>query len=255
MNLVSPVTRSIAAGAVTAALLSVTAADSHAQWTVTPYLWAAGIDADVSLHGTQVVSQHIGFSDLVEDVDLAAMVRVEGQFGRVGAMVDLFYIGMSTPAQSVTLPGGGEGLVDADIDMTVVDAVAGYRLDGVVQGLSVRAGSRVLVEGSSVNLHGPSSAVTVSHSGTDWQPNGIVGLRFNRRLLSHLSVDSRSDIGTGGVELTWSADLEMVYGFGRQERFGVRLGYRALTIRYREETSVQTDMTMSGLITGFTIGF
>ncbi|MBM4113504.1 MAG: hypothetical protein FJ253_09085 [Phycisphaerae bacterium] len=44
--------------------------------SVTPYLWAAGIDATVSNKGiTQ--SFDVGFSDLVQDLEFALMIHLE----------------------------------------------------------------------------------------------------------------------------------------------------------------------------------
>ncbi len=243
------------------ALLALSAGQAHAQqWTVTPYVWTAGLTAKVSHNGTQVVNEHIGFSELIEDVDMAAMGRVEGRFGRYGAMVDVFYIGMSTTGDVVELPNGANGTLDTEMGMTVVDATASYALIGRPQAgaLALVVGTRLLLESSTLDLTVPTSpttAITETKSTRDFRPNAIVGLRFRRRLTSHLSVDARGDVGTGNTELTWSAGSEMSYGFGSSQRVALNAGYRTLAIEYREESSIQTNLKMAGFVSGVRIRF
>lgn len=243
-----------------ATVLTLAAGQANAQqWTVTPYVWTAGLTAKVSHNGTQVVNEHIGFSELIEDVDMAAMGRVEGRFGRYGAMLDVFYIAMSTAGDAVQLPNGASGSLNTEMGMTVADATASYIvMASRKQNLALVAGMRVLVESSQLDLTVPTSpttAITESTSSSDFRPNAIVGLRFRRRFTPHLSIDARGDVGTGDIKLTWSAGSEMSYGFGASQRVALSAGYRQLVIEYREESSVQTDLKMSGFVTGVRIGF
>jgi hypothetical protein len=258
MTRITRITKSAATLAIAPAILALAAREARAQWTATPYVWAAGLDARVSLNGTQVINQHIAFTELVEDVDVAAMLRVEGRFGRFGAMLDLFYIGMSTANDAVRLPNGVAGTLASEIGMTVLDATASYALQRGASDLAVFAGTRVLVERTQLDLTVPTSpGTTLTHSASerDWQPNAIVGLQFRRRLTSKLSMDGRGDIGSGGTRLTWSAGSEMIYAFDAGERFALRAGYRRLVIDYEEQEPVQASLTLSGLVTGFRIAF
>jgi len=243
-----------------AAVLALAAGQANAQeWTVTPYVWTAGLTAKVSYNGTQVVNEHIGFSELIEDVDMAAMGRVEGRFGRYGAMLDVFYIAMSTTGDAVQVRNGVTGLLNTEMGMIVADATASYIVMGDrKQNLALVAGTRMLVESSQLDLTVPTSpttAITESTSSSDWRPNAIVGLRFRRRLTPHLSMDARGDLGTGDTKLTWSAGSEMSYALGASQRVALSAGYRQLVIEYREESSVQTDLKMSGFVTGVHIRF
>lgn len=246
------------AAGVAAALLTAAAGEARAQWSLTPYVWTAGLDAKVALDGSTVVDQHIGFTELVEDVDIAAMVRLEGQFGAWGTMLDLFYIGMSTSGDQLQLPNGAPATIASDIGMAIVDATASYGLAGGPMGLALVAGTRVLVERTQVTLDvatSPTTTQTQVTETTDVQVNGIVGLRYRRRLTSRLSMDARGDVGTGGTKLTWSGGSEMAYAFGASQRFAFRFGYRRLSVDFHDEGSVQSSMAMSGFVTGFRIAF
>lgn len=257
MTRLSFITNPILATAIAGALCTLSG-EARAQWTATPYVWAASLDARVSLNGAQVLNEHIAFSELLKDVDMAAMLRVEGQFGRIGTRFDLFYIGMSTTGDAIRLPNGIAGTLSSEIGTTIFDATASYGLGGGASGFALVAGTRLLVERTELDLTIPTSSTTTlthSESQRDWQPNAIVGVQFRRRLTSRLSMDARGDIGTGGTQLTWSAGSEMAYAFGPSERFALRAGYRHLVIDYKEEPPMQASLTLSGLVTGFRIAF
>jgi len=70
-----------------------TAADEW-KFAVTPYLWGAGINgtATVGLHEADVEKS---FSDILDDLDFAAMVNLQARKGRFGVYTDVVYLGQS----------------------------------------------------------------------------------------------------------------------------------------------------------------
>lgn len=241
-----------------AMLITLAGANAAAQWRVTPYIWTTGVSADVALNGATVMDAYVPFSDLVKDVDMAAMLRIEGQRGQLGALVDLFYVGMSKPGSVVTLPDGTSGTLDAEMDLTIIDATASYSLRPRGWGLAFVAGTRVVHEATTLQLEVPTSpttAITRETDASDLLFNGIVGLRFRRPLTSRLAMESHADIGTGEADLTWSAGSELTLALGATRRHALHAGYKRLTIEFREEDGVQTGITMSGFVTGFRIAF
>ena len=243
---------------IAAALLTCATTAAQAQWRLTPYVWATGVTADVSIHGATPVHAHVPFSDLLKDVDQAAMLRLEYQHGRLGTSADLFYVGMSHNGAAVTLPNGTGATLDAKLDLTVLDATASYgrRRDGL--GLAFTAGIRLVGEGTELQLHLPTSPTTSVTEETDVQDvlvNGIVGLRFRRPLTRRLSIEAHADIGAGETERTWSGGSELRFALGASRRYALHAGYKTMTIDFKEDNGVQTDLRMSGLLTGFRIAF
>ncbi len=239
-------------------LLLLAAPNAEAQWRLTPYLWTTGVNADVALNGATVVDAHIPFGDLVKDVDQAAMLRLEYQRGRFGALIDLFYVGMSKKGSAVTLPNGTPGTLDAELDLTVLDATASYSLRPRGFGLAFVAGTRVVRDGTTLDLTlpaSPTTTITQTTESSDVLVNGIVGLRFRRPLTSRLAMEAHGDVGTGEAELTWSGGSELTFALGSSRRYALHAGYKRLTVEFREEDSVQTGITMSGLVTGFRFAF
>lgn len=240
-----------------AALLCLAARPAHAQWSVTPYIWASSIDADVAVNGRPVVDQHIPFSDLIEDVDLALMLRAEAQYGTVGGMIDLFHVDMSTGGPALQLPGDVSATLDTDIGMTVLDATGSYGLRKDGQGFAFTAGARLLAQKVTLDLGvltSPTIADTQRFESNEVLVDAILGARYRDRLATHWAVDARADVGTGGTKLTWSAGAEVAYAFGTTQRFAVSAGYRYLSIEYKDDTPVQASMAMSGFLTGLRIG-
>lgn len=243
---------------IAALLVTLVAPCAGAQWRLTPYVWTTGVNADVALNGATVMDAHIPFSDLVKDVDQAAMLRLEAQRGRLGALVDLFYVGMSKKGSAVTLPNGSPATLDAELDLTVLDATASYSRRPGGFGLAIVAGTRVVHEGTTLDLSiptSPTSTITQTTEASDLLFSAIVGLRFRRPLTSRLSMEAHGDVGSGETELTWSGGSELTLALGASRRYALHAGYKRLTIEFREEDSVQTGVTMSGLVTGFRIAF
>ena len=95
------------------------------EWEVqfTPYFWAAELDGDVTLRGRTGPAE-VSFSDLLDNLDIAFMGRVETWQGKWGFIFDGLYMDLgaefSTP----------QGLVSADIDfkMTMLEFGIGHRL-------------------------------------------------------------------------------------------------------------------------------
>lgn len=239
-----------------AALLILAARPAQAQWSVTPYVWASSIDADVSVSGRPVVDEHIPFSDLIEGVDLALMLRAEAQYGSFGGMVDLFHVDMSTAGTALQVPGGVPASLDTDIGMTVLDVTGSYAPQAGGRGFALIAGARVLAQKTTLDLSvltSPTTADTQRSESKDVLVDAIVGARYRTRLTRHWGVDVRADIGAGGTKLTWSAGAELAYAFGSSQRFALSTGYRYLSIEYRDKAPVQASMAMSGFVTGLRI--
>jgi len=95
------------------------------KWNVefTPYFWAAELKGDATLRG-RTGPVDVSFSDLLDNLDIAFMGRLEAWKGEWGLFLDGLYMDLgaefSTP----------QGLISADIDvkMTMLEFGIGHRL-------------------------------------------------------------------------------------------------------------------------------
>jgi hypothetical protein len=88
--------------ALVSALTPATAADlapapdtSEWRFTLAPYVWGVGLSGDVGLFGKGPVDVDIPFSDILENLDFAAMGVGEAHNGTWGVLVDINYTSLS----------------------------------------------------------------------------------------------------------------------------------------------------------------
>lgn len=109
--------------------------------SVTPYGWAAGVDAAVSVRGYSAESS-FDFIDIVQNLDMAAMLNVEVTKGRWGGWVDGIYLDVSSDADT---PGSLLDSLGVDLQQMVIEAALYYRaVEGSRGFLDIYAGARYM---------------------------------------------------------------------------------------------------------------
>ena len=114
-------------------------------WTfsVTPYFWAAGISGETQQFGVPIVVDiDSDFSDILDNLDFAAMAIAEARYGRYSVYGDLIYTKLG--ASSSTPFGILADSVDVTSSTFAGLAAAGYSvLDGPAGHLDIVGGVRV----------------------------------------------------------------------------------------------------------------
>ena len=112
----------IAAIALQGAAPAALAADSG--FTVTPYLWAVGIDGDIQAHGEDT-NVSMDFQDVVENLDMAASALFEANVGDWVSYAMVDYLSLDSGDVDTRYPG-----IDADLEMdsTLATVATGYRV-------------------------------------------------------------------------------------------------------------------------------
>jgi hypothetical protein len=249
---------SLAVAAATGAIAGTASAEEW-QWSATPYVWATDLGIGLSVADRDLVDHEIAFDDLMEKVDAAAMVRVEGMRGQHGMAFDLFNVELAD-TQSIEPPGapGADLALDAAIGLTILDATGVYDPRGDGKGFSLVYGARVIEQRNDI-------AATLSYAGTtlgsksidttDRFVDGLVGFRYVRELPRNFSYGFAADVSTGDTELTWSAGPSIGYAFGDRHQYRVTAGYRRMDVDFETAEPVDADMSMSGLLIGFRVDF
>jgi hypothetical protein len=100
-------------------LLSAPQTDVRAEveWQIAPYLWAADVGADVTINNDPVLGTTVPFSDLVDKLDSALMLHVEGRGSEsdIGGFFDLISMDLS---DSNIIPVGPGGPILGDLVTT-----------------------------------------------------------------------------------------------------------------------------------------
>ena len=239
------------------------------QFSVTPYVWAAGLEGDVTVKG-RAASVDASFLDIVETADsiFGFMGVFEARKGDWGAFVAPMYLNIGVDEDV----GIGPLTIDADVtvEMTIIEFGVSYRLVSSTLGSETGEGSGqpawidAIVGGRYTSLDAeidlkvsaPSlglSGARVSKGNRDWT-DPFVGARAHAPLTEKVWVQARGDVGGFGVgsDFSWQAlgllgyDFKM---FGRDA--SVAAGYRALYMDFEEGSGsnlFQYDILMHGPI-------
>jgi len=223
-------------GAATAAL----AADSG--FTVTPYLWAVGIDGDIQAHGEDT-NVSMDFQDVVENLDMAGSALFEANVGNWVSYAMVDYLSLDTGDVTTRFPG-----VDADLEMdsTLATVATGYRVHMSERStIDVQVGIRYAQMDTELWIEG------VGQRDADNNVyDGILALRPRLALSRNWTFSPTMSIGAGDSDLTWELSPQFVYDCDCG--FDVRVGYRNLNYDF-EKGSDSMDLTIKGPVIG--VGF
>jgi hypothetical protein len=250
----------LGAGLLVAATASVAQAQDEdpTAWhiTFTPYLWAAGLYGDVTVHG---VDAHLdaSFVDILDHTDTLVGLQghLEAARGPLGVYGDFFYV--KTKVEDAGIPG-----LDVTTKMWFAEFGAQYRVFDTrierVPGLTldVYAGGRY----ANLELDVDRPAGPSLNQQVDWI-DPLVGARVGVHFSEHVFLLVSGDIGGFGVgsDLAWSLMGLLGYKWeGAGLEWAVLAGYKALSEDYTTGSGLNRfrwDVTMHGPILGFSIRF
>ncbi|MES2476971.1 MAG: hypothetical protein V4640_14400 [Verrucomicrobiota bacterium] len=106
--------------------IAVPSASAVSPWTFegSMYGWFTGLDGDIGVGGFNVGVDE-SFFDIVDDLNMAAMLRFEARNGKWGAIVDGFYVDLGT---SGTPPGSLYNNADVDLKQFIGELSVAYRV-------------------------------------------------------------------------------------------------------------------------------
>ncbi|MCX5851561.1 MAG: hypothetical protein NT072_05840 [Deltaproteobacteria bacterium] len=221
------------------------------KFELTPYLWYAGIEGDVTVKG-QKIDFEKSASDLVDYVEAGGSLLGVVQYNRLLFWGQVDYFSLSTDALDVEdQPKGGS----LDTDMLLWEYAMGYQIDGFWEGqtIDLMVGIRTLRQENDLKVFGKgtistddtiSDPIFVVRPSFPLFPSKIKGLRFNPTLA----------IGGGG-------DADLVYELFPQFQYQItdniaaRLGYRTVGYKFSDDNDNELNFRMAGLIAGVGVMF
>jgi hypothetical protein len=242
-----PLSRPIGLVALALALVSGTA---HAQdqrhggwsWNVAPYVWATGIDGTVGL-GPVRAEVNQSFSDILSAVDLALMMRVEGQGEHWGMSTDLMYVNLDQTTDSV--------------DATATSKQWQAEVDGLYlfnRRAAVVFGARWWRVDNAIDFD---NATLLDEDGHENWIDPVVGIVANTPIGAKWDFRFRTDVGGFGVGSDLSWQTELLFSWHATEKLSVAMGYRELQVDFDDEGSPSFvyDVAQRGLETGVVFHF
>jgi opacity protein-like surface antigen len=242
----------------TAALLILAASPVHAQsndWSyrATVYGWLSGLSSAIDTpRGT--VSTDLSFSDVFDDLQMAAFATFEARRGNWGYIADLNYTDLGSSRD--TPVGVLFSSAEVDTKMTIVSGYAAYRLvDGPSGFVDLAPGFRAYSLDLDVNIVG-AAAPSLSYSSSENWFDAVIGLRGGVPISDRWSARGFADVGGFGIgdssKLSWQVAGFVNYAFN--ERWSADVGYRYLSIE-KEINDFDTTLELSGPVIGVSARF
>jgi hypothetical protein len=248
------------------------AASRHSDWAlqVTPYMWATGLDGDISpFRRAPTLHVEKSFSDVMDDLNFGGFLNVWGRYDRFVLSGDIMYVNTTDshatgPLPAFQIPGLGVippgASVDADVDTTEFMATlqGGYRVvDTPEFTLDALGGARFWYISNDVSVtatHPLAGTISGSHEESFSWVDPVVGARLFFSLTDKLSVQAQADVGGFGVgsDITWSVLATVNYTF--TDSLSVSAGYKVLDVDYEKDGHV-FDTRLSGPVLGLTYRF
>lgn len=218
-------------------------------WMVAPYGWAASVGTDLKAARppSADLSTDTAFSDVVDKIDGAFQIHVEGQGDRFGMFTDFTYLGLADENSRPRFR------TESDLDTRLFELAAVWSPgEDRYRGLDVFAGLRYIdvdlaVRIEPVNPLFDTARVDTSKTYSDL----MLGARYTWGLSERWGLTLRADGSFGDTEGTWNTSAVASY----QMKHGAWLfGYRYLSIELGNDDN-NIDITMSGPMIGYGFKF
>ena len=218
------------------------------RWSVTPYLWGSDLKGDVTFPSGQSIGGELKFNDILDHLDFAAMLHVEGHRREWGMFFDATYLSMSDDTTHGPISS------DADIKFGMYELAAVFTPGAAAGPFSAFAGVRFVDMTLDMVFSGPGPIGPVSRSANKSYADFLIGARYVFSFSERWALSLRGDVGFGDTEQDWNATAMVGWRFGRQLNDAVLVGYRHLDVEVEEDgrkTEVQFDGPFLGVMFGW----
>jgi hypothetical protein len=225
---------------------------------VTPYIWAAGLEGDISpFRRLPTVHVDKSFSDVMNDLNFGGFINLWARNDRFVFSGDVMYVSTTdgkvfgpVNVGPITIPPVG-----ASVDETIFNGtlLAGYRLyDEPRFTLDVLGGLRFNNVDTEITVSTAGRSASIK-SDFGWL-DPVAGARAHFHLTDEFSILAQGDIGGfgAGSDLSWQALATVNYSFDNS--FTVSAGYKILSIDYASDGHV-FDTMLNGPVLGLTYRF
>ena len=247
-GMVRRVTVAILGVALLLGTLPVTAQEASGfQWSVSPYIWASRTKVDLNFRDESLGGGTVSFSDLLDQLDSAFMVHLEGGNGHWSLFADITYLETSDAEQRPVF------LVKSTAETTVLDTAVAYWPGGVGSSLSVIAGMRYSGFDNRYRFLLDDREVAHVRDEDDYY-DALLGLRYRFELGGRWDLLTRADVSFGQSEGTWLVQAVFGRTIGKREANRILLGYQYKVAEFKSG-DLTSDFSYHGPIAGFNFRF
>jgi hypothetical protein len=217
------------------------------QWSVTPYIWASDTTADLTFRDSNIGAGEISFSDLLDVLDAAFMVHVEGGKGNWSAFGDFTYLSTSDTTERTLIT------INADNEQVFLDAAVAFWPGGVGSQLNVLGGLRYSGFDDIYRFSIGGTQVGEQRSSKDYY-DALLGVRYRFELSERWALLTHGDLSFGDSEGIYLLRANFAYVVGKRQQNRILFGYQFKEAEFRNGDLV-TDFTYHGPMAGFHFRF
>ena len=233
---------------ITALLMPLAVAASDWQFRLTPYLWFAGLEGELTpVEGLPSVPVDVSSSQALEDTETGVMVMFDSRRGNHGLYLDFIYTDVRSDEE--VLPEAGVSVRSVS-KSTLFSTAYEYRISswdgGSLEGL---VGARYWEVDSKLSLSGPLGLS--GRNKEDWI-DPLVGIKGSSMLGgSNFYVAGGGSVGGFGVGSQLFYEINANVGYRWSDSIGTAVGYRYFDVDY-DESSFKYDVKQQGWQISFT---
>jgi hypothetical protein len=222
-------------------------------WVVAPYGWAADISTDLQLRNpppptSGAISTDTRFTDIVDKIDGAFQIHIEGQGDHWGMFTDFTFLGLADEHDRPRFH------TESDLDTRLFELAAVWSPDEHrYHGLDLFAGLRYIDVDLTAQLE-PVNPLFATHridTGETYN-DFMLGARYTWALSDRWGLTLRGDGSFGDTDGTWNASAVANY---KMKRGAWYFGYRYLSVEVENDTGHQIDITLNGPMIGYGFAF
>lgn len=227
-------------------------AAAEGEWLVAPYLWASDVSWDLVERGSGGAS----FSNIVDKLDGAGLIRIEYARNKIGFTLDYYDISLSDGTR-ITTPGPlpVDIGIRADIDLTILEVGTFYRPSASDSGFDFLFGIRD-VDNDATLMVTPTNSPTQRIDSNAGFTDIFLGARYLHRLNEHWDFSVRADYGF--VDSDGTLNLMAGVGWRTAGVFGMHLAYRHMAMEFDQRVdgeAATSELEMSGPMLGLLFRF
>jgi opacity protein-like surface antigen len=215
---------------------------------ITPYLWMAGIDGDVTGPRGNSASFDASIGDVLSHLEGGLMLLGEARYGRWGLLADFDYARLSGTSGGFAPILGQPSLTTREY-LATVDG--GYRfIDSDALKLDGLIGVRIMSIDNQLSFSGALLPPRSDNGGDTWA-DPLIGLRAILPIGSGFFANALGDVGGGpNGDLTWQIYGGIGYNFNKT--IAGYVGYRYLSMNH-QDGNFQFNINQQGPLIG--VGF
>jgi hypothetical protein len=241
--------------AILLSLMVISPATVHGQeadrvgWSITPYLWATETSVDLTFRDADIGTGEISFSDLLDVLDAAFMIHVEGGRGNWTAFGDLTYLKTSDSTERTAL------VIDANSKQLFFDGAVAWWPGGAGSNLNLYGGLRYTGFDDRYTFRLViNNAPDFERRSTKDYYDALVGLRYRFDLSERWSLLTQADTSFGDSEGTILLRANLAWTVGKRQQNRILFGYQYKTAEFRDG-DLGLDFSYQGPMAGFNFRF